>query len=195
MANKLILASSSPRRQELLEQVQIPFTVRTKAVDESLIQSIDPLEKVRKLSKVKGRAVPLNSDQEVILSADTLISFEGKILEKPKTKEEAYEMIASMSGKTHEVLTGVTLRRKDKEETFVERTKVEFWPLREEEIIAYINTDEPYDKAGAYGIQSLGAIFVKQLIGDFYNVMGLPLSRVVRKLREFDIQVLHSDKN
>lgn len=193
MNKKLILASSSPRRQQLLKQVKIPYTVRTADVNESTITTSDPYKKVTELAKLKGRSLPLGSDREVILSADTLIALDEEILEKPKTKEEAYDMISSLSGKIHEVLTGVTLRSKNKERTFVECTKVEFWPLSEEDIRAYINTDEPYDKAGAYGIQSLGAIFVKQLIGDYYNVMGLPLSKVVRELKDFHITSLFTE--
>lgn len=190
MSKKLILASSSPRRQELLQQVGIPYSVRTETINESSIIITNPIEKVEQLAILKGKSIPFHSSNEVILSADTVVSFNENIFEKPKNKEEAYEMITSLSGTTHEVLTGVMIRSTDHEEIFVAETKVEFWPLTEQEINWYINTNDPYDKAGGYGIQSLGSIFVKQIIGDYYNVVGLPLSRVVRELRAFGITPL-----
>lgn len=187
MENKLVLASSSPRRKELLQQVNIPFTVRVAEIDESVITTTKPKEKVIKLATLKGRKVPILSEQEVILAADTIVAFKGEVLEKPKTREEAKEMISSLSGDIHDVFTGVMIRTKKKEVTFASRTKVEFWPLSDKEIITYIESDEPYDKAGGYGIQSLGALFVKQIVGDYYNVMGLPLSEVARRLKKFGI--------
>ncbi|WP_087973263.1 Maf family protein [Oceanobacillus rekensis] len=183
MKKQLILASSSPRRQELLKQVQIPFTIRKPDIDESQINTSDPIEKVKQLAILKGRNVPICSKDEVILSADTVVSYNQNIFEKPKNKEDAYQMISKLSGVIHEVFTGVMIRSIDLEKVFVERTKVEFWPLSEEEIEWYVSSNEPYDKAGAYGIQSLGALLVKQIIGDYYNVMGLPISRLVRELR------------
>ncbi|WP_164667310.1 Maf family protein [Virgibacillus doumboii] len=184
---KLILASSSPRRQELLNQVKIPFTVRKPDVDESQINSKDPLEKVKQLAILKGKNTSIDHNDEVILSADTVVSYNQMIFEKPENKEEALQMITAFSGNEHDVFTGVMIRSLDNEIIFVERTKVEFWPLSKEEIDWYISTDEPYDKAGAYGIQSIGAMFVKQIIGDYYTVMGLPISRVVRELRSFSV--------
>lgn len=186
---QLILASSSPRRQELLKQIRIPFQVRKAMIDESMIQTEDPAEKVKQLAILKGRSVPLHSEKEVVLAADTIVAQQQSIFEKPKTKKEAYEMITALSGKVHEVYTGVIIRANEREKTFVEETKVEFWPLTDEEINWYIHTNDPYDKAGAYGIQNLGAIFVKQIIGDYYNVVGLPLSRVVRNLRSFHVHI------
>ncbi|WP_100009791.1 Maf family protein [Lentibacillus sediminis] len=187
MAKKLILASSSPRRQELLNQVKIPFTTRKPDFDESQIQTADPVEKVKQLAERKGSTVRMDDDQEVILSSDTVVSFQQQIFEKPKNKTEAHRMISALSGETHEVYTGVMIRSANDQIVFTEQTKVEFWPLSNEEIEWYISTDEPSDKAGAYGIQSLGAMFVKQIIGDYYNVMGLPVSRVVRELRNFGV--------
>lgn len=184
---KLILASSSPRRQELLNQVRIPFTIRKPDFDESLIQTADPVEKVKQLAERKGLNVRLTDKDEVILSSDTVVSFQQQIFEKPKNKTEALQMISALSGETHEVYTGVMIRSANEQIVFTEQTKVEFWPLSDEEIEWYISTDDPYDKAGAYGIQSLGAMLVKQIIGDYYNVMGLPISRVVRELRGFGV--------
>ncbi|MGJ9458737.1 Maf family protein [Oceanobacillus sp. CF4.6] len=194
MTKKLILASSSPRRQELLNQVRIPFTIRKPNIDESQIITHDPVEKVRQLAILKGRNVTIEHDDEVILSADTVVSYNQNIFEKPKNKEDAYQMISALSGNVHEVFTGVLIRSLDQETVFVERTEVEFWPLSEEETVPYIATKEPYDKAGAYGIQSVGAIFVKQISGDYYNVVGLPISRAVRELRGFSVYP-ENDKN
>lgn len=180
----LILASKSPRRQALLEQLHIPFTVRTGFVDESLIKEVNPLEKVKQLAFIKGRAIDIQS-HEIVLAADTVVSYQGRIFEKPKDKKTAKEMISILSGDTHHVYTGVSIRSANNEFIFVEKTAVSFWELSEEEITAYIQTDDPYDKAGAYGIQSIGAAFVKEIQGDYYNVVGLPLSRTVRELRNF----------
>ncbi|MFC3039707.1 Maf family protein [Virgibacillus xinjiangensis] len=187
MTKKLILASSSPRRQELLQQVNIPFSLRKQGFDESQITTRDPVEKVEQLAIRKGRSVPFEHPDEVILSADTVVSFQGKIFEKPGNQAEAAEMMRVLSGEVHEVYTGVMIRSQEDEVVIVERTAVEFWPLTEEEINWYVSTDEPYDKAGAYGIQSLGAMFVKQITGDYYNVVGLSISRVTRELRRFSV--------
>ncbi|MEI3613425.1 Maf family protein [Pseudogracilibacillus sp. SO30301A] len=183
MQNKLILASSSPRRQELLKQVNIPFIVQATNVDESQITTSVPEQKVKQLAILKGSSVSITD--QVVLAADTVVSYNGEIFEKPKDKTDAFDMISALSGHVHEVFTGVLIRSSDGEVVFTERTEVEFWRLSKEEIDWYISTDEPYDKAGAYGIQSIGAMFVKQIVGDYYNVVGLPLSRVVRELKRF----------
>lgn len=181
---KLILASSSPRRRDLLRQVGIDFIIRTADVDESLVTTNDPKERVRQLAIIKGENVAAEKD-EVILAADTIVAYKNEIFNKPKNEEEAFTMIHRLSGNTHDVYTGVYIRSNDKIVTFVEHTLVEFWPLKEEEIRRYVRTKEPYDKAGGYGIQSVGALFVKQTIGDYYSVVGLPLSRVARELKQF----------
>lgn len=183
----LILASSSPRRQELLNQVKIPFTVRNPTVDESQIITSDPEEKVKQLAIRKGRNVPIQDNNEVILAADTVVSYNQTIFEKPKNREEAFKMISALGGDVHDVFTGVIIHSSNDERIFVEQTKVTFWSLSKSEIEWYVATDNPYDKAGAYGIQSLGAMFVKEITGDFYNVVGLPISRVVRELKEFSV--------
>ncbi|TFB18534.1 septum formation inhibitor Maf [Filobacillus milosensis] len=187
MPNKLVLASGSPRRKELLNQVNIPFSIRKHNFDETLIKTTNPEEKVKELALHKGRAVTIKANDEIILSADTVVSYRDEIFEKPKNKEEAFEMISKLSGDIHEVYSGVMIRSKTQEVLLVEQTKVEFWSLSDAEIETYISTEDPYDKAGSYGIQSIGAMFVKQIIGDYYNVVGLPVSRVVRELREFNI--------
>lgn len=188
MPNDLILASSSPRRQALLQQVNIPFSIRKPDVDESEITTGDPKEIVKQLAELKNDATPLRHEDEVILSADTVVSFDNKILEKPKDKHDAFQMLSLLSGTKHTVFTGVTIRSADKKVTFAEKTEVAFWALSGSEIDEYLSTDEPYDKAGAYGIQGAGAMFVKKINGDFYNVVGLPISRVIRELTAFSIK-------
>lgn len=187
MKNIIILASSSPRRQKILKQVQIPFTVRVASVDESKIYTTDPTKRVEQLAKLKNKSMSLKHENEIILTADTIVSHNNIIFEKPKNKQEAYEMIFSMSGQIHDVYTGVMLRSAHCKRQFVEQTKVQFWPLTKKEIKEYIDTEEPYDKAGAYGIQSVGAKFVKQIVGDYYNVVGLPISRLVQEIKRFDL--------
>lgn len=168
-----------------MRQVGIDFSLRVSEVNEHEIKSKDPVEKVEELALLKGRSVSFKADSEIILSADTIVSYGNRIFEKPTTEKEAYEMICALSGKTHEVYTGVAIRSRKHEKIFVEKTTVEFWPMNELEIKQYVQTNEPYDKAGAYGIQSTGALFVKRIIGDYYNVVGLPISRVARELKEF----------
>jgi septum formation protein len=185
MPKQLILASSSPRRQALLKQVNIPFSVRKPGVDESQITAADPRERVIQLAELKGKATPIMHENEVILSADTVVSYNNKIFGKPKDRDEAYRMLSMLSGSVHEVYTGVSLRSSDKKTTFAEKTRVMFWPLSGTEIAEYLSSGEADDKAGAYGIQGVGAKFVKQIDGDYYNVVGLPVSRVIRELRRF----------
>lgn len=187
MKRKLILGSSSPRRQELLQQVHIPYTIRKPNVNESQITEKDPYKKVAQLAKLKGENIEIQNSDEIILSADTVVSFQNRIFEKPKDKEEAFKMISDLSGNIHDVYSGFTIRSAEHVETFVEKTVVEFWPLSTQEIEWYVSTSDPYDKAGAYGIQSIGAMFVKQIKGDYYNVVGLPISRVVRELTKHAI--------
>ncbi|HLR71841.1 MAG TPA: Maf family protein [Pseudogracilibacillus sp.] len=186
--NQLILASSSPRRQALLEQVNIPFSIRKPTIDETTLSTTDdPQEKVKQLAILKGEHTPMTQDNEVILSADTIVSYRGSIFGKPQSKKDAFEMLTTLSGKRHDVYTGVSIRTNKQQLSFVEQTEVEFYPLTDEEITWYVATTDPYDKAGAYGIQNLGAIFVKQIIGDYYNVVGLPISRVAQELKQFSV--------
>ncbi|KGP73883.1 Maf family protein [Pontibacillus yanchengensis] len=184
---QLILASSSPRRRDLLEQVNISYETRKQHVDESKMTCRSPRAYVQALAELKARSVPFSVDNEVIISADTVVSFEEQVLGKPKSRKEAFDMLSMLSGNIHKVYTGVTIRSAEQETSFVEKTTVEFWPLTKDEINEYLDSEEPYDKAGAYGIQSSGAIFVKEIKGDYYNVVGLPLSRVVRSLRSYGI--------
>lgn len=184
---KIVLASKSPRRKQLLKQIKLPFDTRTENVDESTVLTKDPKKRVKQLAMLKNEAVSFQADNEIIISADTVVSFQNKIFGKPHNEAQAYQMIKTFSGNIHDVYTGVMIRSKDNHMTFVEHTEVEFWPLDEKEIRKYIKTSEPYDKAGAYGIQSLGALFVKRIIGDYYNVVGLPIAKMMQQLKKFNI--------
>lgn len=182
---RLILGSASPRRQAILNQVNLDHIVRVPNVDESQIRTTKPIEKVSALCKLKAASILFEADDEVIITADTVVSFNNMIFEKPKTKEEAYTMLRAFSNQTHEVHTGVLIRAKDHQELFIETTKVTFYPLSDQDINSYIETNEPYDKAGAYGIQGLAAQFIKKIDGDYYNVMGLPIGRLMQMLKHF----------
>lgn len=179
----LILASSSPRRKELLEDLQIPFEVRTSNVEETFLESLSPEEVVMDLAKRKAQAVNLNKPTEFILGADTIVYSNKAILGKPSSREEAFQMIRRLSGTSHSVYTGVAIVADGQCSTFFEKTDVLFWELTDEEINSYLDTGEPFDKAGAYGIQGVGRILVKEIHGDYFTVVGLPISRTVRELK------------
>ncbi|MEH7523887.1 Maf family protein [Bacillus sp. JJ1503] len=179
----LILASSSPRRKELLENLHLTFEVSSSDVDESFDPALTPGEVVMELSNRKAKAVSLQNRESFVIGADTVVVLEGAVLGKPKDRTEAYTMLKSLSGKTHSVYTGVSIIAPEKEKNFYLKTDVVFWELSDEEINAYIDTSEPFDKAGAYGIQGFGSVLVKEINGDYFSVVGLPVSRTVRELR------------
>ncbi|MCR5719792.1 MAG: Maf family protein [Lachnospiraceae bacterium] len=186
---KIILASASPRRRELLKTIGLDFEIKVSDVEEKC-DEIHPAKVVEALSFIKGKAVwdsLQDKNLSVVLSADTVVSLEGKILGKPSDEKRAFEMLKSLSGKSHEVYTGVTLICKEGKEvitrTFHEATKVFFYEMSDEEILDYIATKEPMDKAGAYGIQGLGSRFVQRIEGDYNTVVGLPAARVYRELK------------
>ena len=192
---ELILASASPRRRELLSRLGLEFTVLAAQADETLLPGLPPREQVIRLSAVKAQAVreALESRPgQVIVSADTVVVLDGAILGKPKDAAQAAEMLRALSGRAHLVLTGVTVLTEDGPRQLCEETQVFFRPLCEAEITAYIRTGEPMDKAGAYGIQGYGALFVEKLIGDYYHVMGLPLCALGQLLREAGIPILEA---
>ncbi len=178
----IILASQSPRRKELLKLCGVEFKVRPADADETLPEGLTPAEAVCYLSKIKARAA--DDNENIIIGSDTVVALDGSILGKPTDDDDAFLMLKKLSGKTHSVFTGVTLIKKGKEITFYEETKVEFYPLTDEEIRNYIKTGEPMDKAGAYGIQGFGGILVKRIEGDFNNVVGLPIARLSREIKK-----------
>lgn len=185
---KLTLGSTSPRRKELLEQVGFTFSIRTPDVDESKIKTRDPIEKVSALVKLKAAFLPFLSDDEVIITADTVVSYKQIIFGKPNNKQEAFTMLQALSGQTHVVYTGVLIRSKTKQKLLVERTEVTFFPLTKAEIDTYIETDDPYDKAGGYGIQGYAARFVEKINGDYTTVVGLPVGKLCRALVAFEAE-------
>ena len=192
---KIILASGSPRRRQLLEQVGLRgFVIRSSDVDESVRPGLTPAEMVEELSARKAAAVVREAPKDgLVLAADTVVALEGAVLGKPASPEEAARMLAALSGRTHQVYTGLTLAGPGAVCTEHEVTDVTFRALSGAEIAAYVATGEPMDKAGAYGIQGLGALLVQRLEGDYFNVMGLPLCRLGRMLRAFGVELLSPD--
>ncbi len=187
----LILASGSPRRQELLRMLGLPFTVITADIDETMDPQRGAEAEVARICRAKAEAVlPKAVPGDVIIAADTIVCVEQKILGKPHTAAEAEEMLRLLSGRIHQVRTGVTVCSHDITCTEVDVTDVRFRPLGDEEISAYVASGEPMDKAGAYGIQGRASIFVESLHGDYFNVMGLPLCRLSQILKQFGIAVL-----
>lgn len=176
----IILASKSPRRKELLSIITTDFKIKTADVDETLPENIAPDRAVEYLSKIK--AEPFADKNDIVIGADTIVAADGKILGKPKDKDDAYSMLKMLSGKEHSVFTGVTVIKNNKAQTFSVETKVKFFALTDDEINAYIKTGEPFDKAGAYGIQGKGSLLVEKINGDYFNVVGLPVSRLAKIL-------------
>lgn len=188
MKYKILLASKSPRRREIMQLLKIPFTVVTiEGIDESYPPDMDPEKVSEFISKKKADAfTKIMNDDEMIITADTVVICEGKILGKPKDEEDAVKMLKFLSGKTHKVTTGVTIATKGKRESFSSESYVTFADLTEDEIRYYVDTYHPMDKAGAYGIQEwIGAVAVAKIDGSFYNVMGLPIHRLYQELKKF----------
>ena len=179
----LILASGSPRRRELLGLFHIPFAVCAADIDETMDPQKAPFDEVARVSRAKAFAVHREAD-DVVIAADTIVVAEGKILGKPKTEQDAAAMLRLLSGKAHQVMTGCTVLRGDRAETFTEVTSLHFRELSDGEISRYVATGEPMDKAGAYGIQGGAALFCTGMEGDYYNVMGLPVCRLGQVLKK-----------
>lgn len=185
---ELILASQSPRRQELLGKMGLKFTVRPADIDETMDLNDRPANQVGLVSRRKAAATPAGPE-DVVIAADTIVVVGNTILGKPHSPAEAADMLTRLSGRDHQVMTGCTVRRGDRMETFTEITHMIFRPLSREEIDYYVSTGEPMDKAGAYGIQGGACLFVERLEGDYYNVMGLPVCRLAQVLRTFGVPV------
>ncbi|SDL15452.1 Maf family protein [Lacicoccus qingdaonensis] len=181
---KLILASSSPRRRDLLNQIDVGFELREQSADESRVTITNPVKKVKALAEIKSDVTELH-EGEVVLTADTVVSKEDIIYEKPRNKDHAYQMIKEFSGATHQVHTACLLRSLNKEKMIISTTDVTFYDLSERDIENYLQKDDFYDKAGGYGIQSHGAVLVKEIQGDYNTVVGLPLAEVARALKNW----------
>lgn len=188
---KLILASKSPRRKELLKKLGLDFEIVVSEAEEDL-QEGDPVLLAEKLALKKARLVAAQQPEGLVVGADTVVALEGTILGKPKSKDEAVKMLQLLSGKTHRVITGIALVEAPQGRELVshEITQVSFRTLEAAEIAAYVNTGEPLDKAGAYGIQGLGGLLVERIEGCYNNVVGLPLTKLYLLLKEFGIDVL-----
>ena len=189
---KIILASASPRRREILSMTGLKFSVDAGGYEEDMDLALKPRRLARFLSSEKAKAIAVKYINALVIAADTFIVFRGSLLGKPHTRVEARRMLDLLNGKTHSVITGFTIidtSTKKKLSRSVE-TRVYFRKLTVEEIEAYIGTGEPLDKAGAYAIQGIGAVIVKKIEGDYFNVMGLPLSSLTEALKKFGVYVL-----
>ena len=180
---QLILASQSPRRKELLGLFGIPFTVRVADIDETMDFSAPADREVARVSREKALAIPREAE-DVVIAADTIVVCQGRVLGKPHSEEEAYAMLRLLSGRDHQVMTGVTVLRGGEERVFTQITDLHFRPLSRKEIENYVASGEPMDKAGSYGIQGGAALFCEKMDGDYYNVMGLPVCRLGETLKE-----------
>ena len=185
MSLPLVLASKSPRRSEILTNAGIPFVVRIADVEEIRCEDEDPESYVKRLAESKARAVRASAG-EVVLGADTVVVLDDHVLEKPADADDAARMLRLLSGREHSVITGICLRSGAREIVETERTGVRFSPLSDEEIRAYVASGEPMDKAGAYAIQGLGSKFVEAVNGCYFNVVGLPVARVYRCLKQVE---------
>ena len=185
----IILASQSPRRRELLGLFHVPFEIRIADIDETMDPEKSPYDEVARVSRMKALAVERQEDDTVI-AADTIVVCQGKALGKPRSKEEAKQMLRLLSGRDHQVMTGMTVVRGAAIRSVTEVTDIHFRPLSSREIDAYVASGEPMDKAGAYGIQGGAALFAEKMVGDFYNVMGLPVCRLWQLLQELSPEIL-----
>ena len=179
----MILASASPRRKELLSMLGIPFVIETADIDETMNPALPAAQEAARVSRRKALAVSRNPD-DVVIAADTIVVCDNQILGKPKDRDHAIQMLHLLSGRDHQVMTGCTILHGEQAESFTEITDLHFRPLSDREIIKYVESGEPMDKAGAYGIQGGAALFCEKLSGDYYNVVGLPLCRLLKTLQK-----------
>jgi septum formation protein len=183
---RIILASQSPRRKQLLQWAEVPFNVIIKETDESYPQHLSPNDVAIHIAKNKAKTIKFSEGDSIpILAADTIVVLKSEIIGKPADREDAINILSKLSGNKHLVITGVCILFNNKEIVFADTTEVEFHDLTMEQIIFYVDNYKPYDKAGAYAIQEwIGVIGIQSINGDFYNVMGLPVSRVVKELNK-----------
>ena len=186
---QLILASQSPRRKELLGLFHIPFTVRVADIDEAMDPSASPYDEVARVSLLKAQAVSREED-DIVIAADTIVVGDGQVLGKPRDEADARRMLQLLSGRDHQVMTGMTVLQGSRQVVCTEVTDIHFRQLSDREIDRYIATKEPMDKAGSYGIQGGAALFAEKLTGDYYNVMGLPVCRLSQILKDLAIDTM-----
>ncbi len=184
---RYILASQSPRRKQLLEWAELDFEILVHETDESFPAGLRPAEAAEHIALEKAKAVAnIAGSERVVIAADTIVVLDGDIIGKPVNREDALRILGLLSGREHHVITGVAIIGKGKTDIFHDVTAVQFHPLTAEEIGFYVDKYKPYDKAGAYAIQEwIGVVGIRRIQGDFYNVMGLPVSRVIRSLQHF----------
>lgn len=182
---RIILASKSPRRRELMELLHIPFEVIVSDIDEQIDYTNDLVKEIEKLSFRKAQAVFKDHSDALVIGSDTIVKIGNDVLGKPKNIEDAKAMLKELSDNTHQVVTGVTILYKDKAETFSSVADVTFYPLSDEEIDAYIATNEPMDKAGSYAIQGDAAKFIRSIHGDYYTIVGLPIAELYHRLKKY----------
>ncbi len=181
----LILASGSPRRQELLKLVTEDFEICPVDADETIPDGMPIQMAAAFLADLKAHSCAKLFPDKIIIGCDTVVIHEDEIMGKPKDREDAFRMLRELSGEVHSVLTGVSLYYNTQTTVFTTETKVKFYPLSDDEIDAYLDTGEPFDKAGAYGIQGKGSLLVKAIKGDYFNVVGLPVASLSRNLKQF----------
>ena len=186
---QLILASASPRRKELLSKFGIPFVIRVADIDETMDPGKSAFDEVGRVSRQKAMAIPRGKD-DIVIAADTIVVCQGKVLGKPRGEADAKAMLSLLSGRDHQVMTGCTVLRDDRWETFTEVTDLHFRELTEKEIDRYVASGEPMDKAGSYGIQGGAALFCQRMVGDYYNVMGLPVCRLGQVLKNLAPEIM-----
>ena len=186
-----ILASQSPRRRELLSMLGLTFDIITADIDETMDPTLPVDAAVAEVCRKKAEAVGAGHPGRLIVAADTIVVVDEQKLGKPRSADEARQMLRTLSGRSHTVMTGICLWQDGRYETHVEQTAIRFRPLSDAEIDAYVATGSPMDKAGAYGIQDQAAIFVEALDGDYYNVMGLPLCSLTKCLRHWGVTILN----
>ena len=188
----LILASESPRRKELLERMGLDFTVRVAPLDETMDPFAHPSDEVARVAQLKAKTVyPYCNDGDIIIGADTIVVCDSLVMGKPRSESEAFSMLRRLSGRDHQVMTGLCVLTDNYEETVTVTTTLRMRPLSDEEIRAYIATGEPMYKAGAYGIQGFASMFVVGIDGDYYNVMGLPICTLAMILRKCGVKLLN----
>lgn len=185
---RFIVASASPRRREILENAGYTFEIIPSDADETLEDGLSPEDAVCELSRRKALSVLRDNPDAVVFGCDTVVALDGQILGKPENDEDAKRMLRTLSGRRHTVSTGVCIADGNKIKTFFNTTEVEFYPLSEETVESYVGTGECSDKAGAYGIQGYGRVLVKEIKGDYFSVMGLPVSETARVLKEFGVE-------
>lgn len=181
---KIILASASPRRRELLATAGIDFEIRTADVDESVPNGTEPVHAAEMTAEKKALAASRADADEIVIGADTIVVAGNRILGKPRDKNDAAAMLTMLSGADHKVITGVCLICGEEKRSFAQISKVKFYDLTAEEIKKYVETGEPMDKAGAYGIQGRGCTLVEKIEGDYFNIVGLPVARVCREIEK-----------